>query len=654
MALFVAGCVEADLVPCGALSCPSGQLCVDGARCVTQQSLDECAERAPGEACSVDNLAGRCADLAGVRLCEPATCGDGVIDEPLREACDGAAAFPTQCVDLGYDLGLPSCTTGCAFDAAPCTRFGWDLVVDAQVSAMWSDGTILAYATRNPDRLEVRGGGIDVVLPMRVDQLLGGAGRVFARTRSQIFEATPAGMVDVTPPTAMLPGVQNIAVGADGLLHALGGCSVARFALSWAQLASVPGNCAAIHVGLGGRVFVQLNSSTVQELRPTGYETAFNADATITAMKFTDGDAYVATTQTLARYDGTRLGVIATGDFRALAIAGDAAYARRADGTAMRWRDGRLDPLSPPGALLGDDGQGHVFAFGGPLYRFSGNAFGDLAPVPMQPGSVVVGSAIADDGVPLAATTHAVWWAGPGGTWLGLSFPVQQIRSLSARGITEYIYGLHSDGAAIVAVGRRHGNLDSATTIDAGEVRGVWLAPDLTAYAVGWTGADGWLGSAPLAGTFAVTRPPNCAFHAIHGAGNRVIAGGTCHGAYSIWELSGGTWSELHRETSVSGAVRAVLLVDDEIFATGDEATLHYAAGAWTVDRTVHGGTLSGVAPDDVWLSGSFVPVRHWDGRAWSKMKTRALGPIAVAADARSVYLPGAAKDHVSLLRDPR
>lgn len=655
MALLLAGCVEADLVPCGALSCPSGQQCVDGARCVTQHSIDECADRTIGEACSVDNLAGRCADLAGVRLCEPATCGDSVIDPPLHEACDGAAPFAAQCVDLGYDLGRPACAADCELDASPCTRFGWETVIDAQVAALWTDGTVLAAGTRSPARLEVHGGAFDLGIAMTVDQLGGGGGRVFARSGVRVFEVTPAGVVDVTPPAAILNRVTTMAVTSDGNVLALDGCSIARFAMSWARIATEPGNCGTIHTGLGGRIFVHTGGSVVQELTPGGFAPAFNVDASIIALRFTDTAAYIATSGSLSRWQNGRIDTLAPGEFRDLAVAGDAVYARRADGTAVRWRAGQIDGFAPPGALLGDDGKSTLYAFGGPLSRFSGAAFGDLAPLPGGLGEVAGASSIGDDGILYAATTKAIWAIDPtGSAWRLVNAPSTRPRALSVRTPTAYAFSTHDEGTIVAAVVRRHLQNDLTYATDAEDLPGVYLAPDGTTYAAGWKGADGWLGRAPLLDTMLVTRPPECAFHAITGAGTRVLAGGTCHGAPSIWELSAGAWTELHRATSIAGTVRGLLLVGDEIFATGDEGTLHFARGAWTLDPSVRGSTISGTAPDDVWLSGSFVPVQRWDGRAWSKMTTRALGPIVVAADARRVYLPGAAKDHVSLLRDPR
>lgn len=653
--LLVASCVEADLVPCGSLSCPVGQQCVDGARCVTQHAIDECTDRPTGEPCSVDNLAGRCADFGNVHLCEPATCGDGVIDPPLREACDGAAPFTAQCVDLGFDLGRPACAADCALDAAPCERFGWEAVYDAQVTAMWSDGTILAVATRSPDRLEVHGGGLSISAAMTVDQLLGGAGRLFARSGERVFEVTAAGAVEVTPPPAILPRVRSIAVTSDGSLLALDGCSVARFAMSWAQLASTAGECGSIYSGMAGRVFVHAGGSVVQELTPGGFAPAFNADAPIQALHFTDTAAYFATSSRLGRWQNGRMDLLAAGDFRSVAVAGDAVYGVRLDGSAVRWVDGRVDAFAPPGTLLGDDAHGHLFAFGGPLYRFRGAAFGELAPLPSSLGDVAVASSIGDDGILYAAGTKTVWAIDPtGGDWRVVTTPAATIRALSVRTPTEFVLGTHSEGSPTASIVRHHLASDLTLAVDADEIGGVYLAPDGTSYAAGQAGSDGWLGAAPLSGPFAVTRPPDCAFHAMHGAGNRVIAGGSCRGAPSIWELAGGTWTELHRETSIAGSVRAVLLVGDEIVASGDEATLRFAGGTWTVDPAVHGTTLSGTAADDVWISGRFVPVQHWDGRAWSRMTTRSLGPITVAADARRVYLPGAAKDHVSLLRDPR
>src|SRR5262245_29615693 len=109
---------------CGDLVCPTSYVCIDAERCVAAGAEETCAGIDPGAACTVAGVEGRCADHGVHRICDPARCGDDVVDRVLHETCDGSAPIATECTDLGFDLGHPTCSADCAFDTSACTRFG--------------------------------------------------------------------------------------------------------------------------------------------------------------------------------------------------------------------------------------------------------------------------------------------------------------------------------------------------------------------------------------------------------------------------------------------------------------------------------------------------------------------------------------------------
>ena len=80
--LALAACIDPDLVPCGDVSCPARSVCVSAGRCVATDQLDACAGLAEGDACTIDNTAGRCS--AGA--CTISICGNGILDP--GEVCD--------------------------------------------------------------------------------------------------------------------------------------------------------------------------------------------------------------------------------------------------------------------------------------------------------------------------------------------------------------------------------------------------------------------------------------------------------------------------------------------------------------------------------------------------------------------------------------
>lgn len=70
-------------------------------------------------------------------------CGDGVLDEALGEACDGADLGGKDCAAVGFTAGTLACDKACALDTSLCTTCGDGVVQGAEAC----DGQNLGKAT---------------------------------------------------------------------------------------------------------------------------------------------------------------------------------------------------------------------------------------------------------------------------------------------------------------------------------------------------------------------------------------------------------------------------------------------------------------------------------------------------------------------------
>src|SRR4051812_1027959 len=80
--VFLVSCMEPDLLPCGEQLCPSDAVCQSNGRCVTNEALAACRDKATDDDCVVTTQVGKCIDGA----CVTAACGNGIV-EP-GEICD--------------------------------------------------------------------------------------------------------------------------------------------------------------------------------------------------------------------------------------------------------------------------------------------------------------------------------------------------------------------------------------------------------------------------------------------------------------------------------------------------------------------------------------------------------------------------------------
>ncbi|CAN5899800.1 hypothetical protein BH11MYX2_BH11MYX2_27240 [soil metagenome] len=109
------GCVDANLVPCGDLLCPSSSKCVAPNVCATDAQLAACEGLVDGALCLAENIDGSCS----TGVCVYDICDDGQLTG--GEPCD-ADQFATTCADLGFYEGTPTCTPGCSISTTGCSQ----------------------------------------------------------------------------------------------------------------------------------------------------------------------------------------------------------------------------------------------------------------------------------------------------------------------------------------------------------------------------------------------------------------------------------------------------------------------------------------------------------------------------------------------------
>ena len=673
--LVLAGCLRPDLVPCGDLVCPAEDECRSGA-CVSKESIEKCEgqDLAEGASCVADDgRAGRCIEGA----CAQATCGDGYVDAEVREECDGSTA--AQCVDFGFDLGRATCTE-CAVDTAPCVRFGWRRIVSASSQKLWTDGTIVAYTMAAPAGLRITGAGYDIDSTEFFYDVDGGGGRVFALDAlSHLVEADGTTM-RALPMTGY---VNSFDVADDGTPYIVVGCTVSRLeAGAWVEVGGAQpapgGYCTHVRVGGAGastRVIVK-TSMSAELYRLSGNQFV---PSSITVSGFLNDMQIHGTDLWLAMKEGVnRVSLTTTssekatlGDAASFAFIGPTTYIAYGDGTLGRYKAGHLDRMrGPTGGRVTDDGHGGLYMYRGPIYRFSGIGFGELASPPLDINDRIVGSVRTDTAV-VAQSEQNIYVARAGGDgWDAFGNPSAPapMTSVSGNSIgTLVVAASYADAHSQVLMST--GQLDQFTLLDkAQEVKlGVWMAPDDTVFAVGFDTpapnahlARAWFGrlapgvTDPGAWTVRIGTEQGCRAVAVSGTdAQHVVAAGRCEQRGVVWALQPDmSWAELYRSPAPDGGFVAVArTADGKIFASGDTGTAWFD-GTWHTDANAKGRTLSG-SSTDMWLSGALTTIQHFDGTSWSQVSTSAISDIAVVVGKEDVLFPGGSPGHVALIRDP-
>jgi hypothetical protein len=604
-------------------------------------------------------------------VCEAATCGDGYVDTDLREACDESVPA-THCIDVGYDLGRPGCTECQADPLIGCTRFGWERVVDAATTFMWTDGTTMAYLTVAPAALEVHGPSGDTVVPGAFFGVHGANGRVVTWNSSTTIEVAN-GTMRALP---MLPtSINHVRMDDEGTIYALAGCtvhSIASGATSWTTLGTLAGpSCGRIEVGpvVNGRARVLAtrgdpSANEVWEYDPTRMELSRihemqSAIANLRIQPTANGDVlWISSgnsTQVYRVDDGgispVTLGFAAT----TIVFSGDDVFFGDSVGTVARLREGRVARFrSPTGGLIITGGD-RLYAYRGSIYRFTGVTRGTRSPILPATPVEIVGSLVEPDGTIHAISRAQIHTPNDSGTWTHTSVPGIVARAF-AGAAPNYFISSFDDGAPptlITSTTGITGPWSEVAVPATPEIHALWRDGSGTLFAVGDDGATvatAFLGV--LRGTtWEMHAIAGCTVRAVGGTdATHVVAAGECGGDAVVWTYDGAQWTELARPPL--GSLDAIVRFSDStIVAAGTSGATWFDGTAWRVDRAAVGQRLSGTSFDDVWLSGEFTTIQHFDGAVWSKLATSSSGPISVAASPDRVLFPGATADFVELIR---
>ena len=344
IAVLVAGCITDQVQPCGDQICPVDQVCVDEARCVSPDAVAVCDSAAAGAACNVGGVPGRCTDHPPLRVCDPAVCGDGVIDSVLHEECDGSAAFDEQCADLGFDLGRPTCASDCTFDTSGCTEFGWDRVVNASVYTLWTDGTVVAYGHHDPDGLEVHGGGWNVSMSRFAGQLAGGGGHIYAvLDDNRAYEVQSGSVVDLEMPAG--GDINGLAVDPrDGTLYATQMCNLWAYNGTWTNVYGSPSLCPEIaSITPDGRLYFIGATNTIYELVAGAPVARFGTSGALNLLRTASSTQIIVGGNTgVWGWNGSGSPTeISPGDVRSIALVGNDVYGTFSDGSGIRYNPAR-------------------------------------------------------------------------------------------------------------------------------------------------------------------------------------------------------------------------------------------------------------------------------------------------------------------------
>ena len=680
---LVGACVRADLIPCGESLCPQDKVCAPDGRCLPPSLLEQCEGRDDGAACdALEGIDGRCAN----GVCEQVSCGNGFVDDQLHETCDGST--DTQCVDFGFDLGRPSCT-GCAVDTASCTRFGWVRVEYASSQDMWTDGTILAYTTYSPQGIVVHGGGYDATSPRRYYALDGGDGQVYALSDAFVVEhATPTGFEDLP---AAPSAIADIAVSDDGIPFVLGfDCRVYAYrSAAWSEIgaqAPIPtigGGCSMIAVqGATANTKVVVASPSGPFWVSTDLTHFVERPSTVTQVsdvKLHEDAVYFVYQGGVARASLTMPEppeyTFSLFNTTSIAFVGDHYYVTSRQGLVVRVAGKIVDShRGPTGGRVTDDGHGGLYMYQGPIHRFTGIAFGELGPpeLNVQEEQIAASCRLGDRVLAMSDLTLFRQGVDDTAKWDEFPNPLQptSYRGLACSGDSLIAVVTHiEDGNSLLGLSNVGPDAISLVDTSSPVKDAVWIAPDGTVIVVGssgqgatantspgWAGeiAPGWetdLSSAILDG--AALAFGTCRFYAVHGlALSNVVAAGRCDDKGTIIErVSKNNWRVVYQSPTTDGGFRAVLRTANRIFAAGDRGAAWFDGTVWHTDPTVIGRTLSG-SETDLWLSGAFTNVQHFDGTQWSQVATAALSQIAVLASEGDIVFPGGAQGHVNLIRD--
>lgn len=668
--LVAAGCVEPDLLTCGDQLCNSDQVCYANSRCVSPDQLAQCADADDGTACTAP-VEGHCI----AHVCEPATCGDGFVDDDVRESCEPGLLSPQHCVDLGFDEGRPGCTDACEADVTDgCVRYGWTRFLNAPTTTFVTDGTTSFWLTSAGLYSQAPDGTITLLWDGPAAALKSNGGRVvlqaFRDTRYRLYDVTTTGVTEVYAGNT-ITSLSTFEIDDGGVIYTatvpVGGMpTIGILGVDGAisEVATTPQlNRFALGAGTNPRIFFVPASDSdelweIDRAIATGaYVHTFSDQITEIREEPTTHSIWVGTLSGLFTIDGpffAQLDSSATLGVTTITPLGEFVYVADINGGVSRYAaagNGSLRMASrfttPSGNRLTTDGTA-IYSYGGPVYRFTGRDWSTRAPLQTASSDAFVRS---DGQVYMLTDTLLYTPRTDGRAYIAtrLDFEIPP-RAIASEGSLSFISTYEADGTSphlMRSTTTITGLYKEVVMADPPVLRSLWRDPssDLL-LAVGDLGTGGVLGT--LRGTaWEPTLVPGCTVRAVRNA----IAVGGCGGQPAVWRYNGATWDAL-TPPPLAGVLASVAAPSDGSIAVASaNGAAVFDGTSWFVDESAVGDWIAGTSRTDFYISGDFTDVQHYNGVYWSRLAVSQATPIKVVATPHAVTFAGAIGGFTELVR---
>ena len=641
---MLAGCIEpAAEVTCGDLICPSTSVCLANGTCATHDDAAACDGLNDGATCQTPVFAGTCRGGA----CFAPVCGNGVVEG--TEQCDGSVGS-IDCVDFGFDLGSPTCSS-CVLDVTDsCVRFGWQPVLSEPAQTAWTDGTrfgVIREDQTGADFYNTRAQIAGSVERTNTFYIAGSAKSIVVGTPLTVdrWDGPAVTAIDVTA-LGLVPNnvaIEQIQVADDDTIYARTGPNCKIFALApgatWTLIRSDPTNDCSLMRAQEGQLLVALQVGTtysVAKWNGSTWNQLFTTTTQVNNLAIKDAVIYVATSSDTLAWNGSiQLDAVVT-VAQIIPLAEGLFGGGGGNSVAFKFNSATLwEGVQPPiGGDLITDGT-NMYIVGNGIYVYSGVSYAtrfipanDVIDLTLFTDNTVGLTSFALGIVPLP-NNFASW------TYLGIGIN-DPVAIAGSSGNDFYI----SDGTTIY----HYLNVTLPGTVvtnPATGIRDLWVPPSGTPklYAVG----DDQLAMSLTGTTWTPITPPaatmGCMLTELAGDASSVYATGTCGTQGVIWQLAGTSWTEIRRTAFPLTSVTVDLA--GNVYAVGLSGGTHLIAGVWTDDPAAVGVSVAATAPDDVWVAGGPGSVIHWDGLSWSRLNVIGPNKPRVVATPHAVTISG-------------
>jgi hypothetical protein len=645
LALTLCACIEpAAEVHCGDLICPASSVCLPTGTCATQEDVAACMGIADGAACQTMVFAGTC--RGGV--CYPPVCGDGFIEG--SEQCDGPVTG-TDCVDYGFDTGLPVCNS-CVLDVIhSCVRFGWHQIASVTARAAWTDGTNIAAINADNSGVEILANrNVLATLDRPNEFFVAGGAHVIAiagTTELWLWNGSAFTSVDVTQLLQNGANIQRLQVGPDDTLYVVTISAAQALvwsrspsATAWTQMRFSATNDYDAFVVEDGQILYAHKTgpgSTVQRWNGTSWVATALATASESIFDLhARGSLLFAATATHVVVVGPSGTTTFTESAGQIAPLDSGLYAGGGGGNAVdrlqstTWIETIDAPIQGTLFSHGND----LYIVGNGIYAYDGAEYA----VRFSPSPTIEDLALLENGMPVAVGLFQGFVPTPQNriSWTATSFSTNPV-AVAGKSDTDYYV---TDGQALV-----HAVNQIPTTVATAPpmvtLRDMWMTGN-TLYAVGSSQASFVYTGTTLMPLAAPPGTTSCDVTSVTGTATDVFAGATCGpDGGGVWQLNGTTWTEIHHTPYHVAGIATDPAGD--LFTTGPSGGARFVAGVWTDDPGALGLSISATSPDDVWVAGGQSSVIHWDGVAWSRLGVVGASRPKVVATSRQVTMSGVA-----------